>query len=70
MEEVRKESFSSPTLTNILFTTLSFSMMGAISGTLAGIIDAMKSSGVYVLMSSTSLHLVMGHYWIIDWPSI
>ena len=34
--------------------------MGAISGTLAGIIDAMRSSGVYVLMSSTSLHLVMG----------
>ena len=60
MQEVRQESFSSPTLIHILVTTLSFSMMGAISGTLAGIIDAMRSSGVYVLMSSTSLHLVMG----------
>ncbi len=60
MQEVRHESFSSSTLTQILVTTLSFSVMGAISGTLAGVIDAMKSSGVYVLMSSTALHLVMG----------
>ena len=34
--------------------------MGIMSGSLAGMIDALRSSGVFVLMSATSLHLIVG----------
>lgn len=60
MQEVHRESLSLSKPMTMLITTLSFGLMGSMSGIITGVIDAMKSSGVYVLMSSTSLHLVGG----------
>ena len=60
MQEVHHESLSSSTLKKVLITMLSFGLMGSMSGIITGVIDAMRSSGVYVLMSSTSLHLMVG----------
>ena len=60
MQETHPETSSNFNLQKLLITSLSFSLMGALSGLLIGIIDAMRSSGVYVLMSSTSLHLMFG----------
>lgn len=60
MQEIHRDSLSISTPMKMLITTLSFGLMGSLSGLITGVIDAMRSSGVYVLMSSTSLHLVGG----------
>lgn len=60
MQEARPTSPSPLFLSQLLISTLSFGLMGALSGMITGVIDAMRSSGAYVLMSSTALHLLVG----------
>ena len=60
MQEARPTSQSPLFISQVWITTLSFALMGAMSGVLTGVVDAMRSSGAYVLMSSTALHMLVG----------
>lgn len=60
MQETHPSSQSPLFFSQLFISTLSFGLMGALSGMLTGVIDAMRSSGSYVLMSSTALHLLVG----------
>jgi hypothetical protein len=60
MQEATPTSQSPLFISQVWITTLSFGLMGAMSGVLTGVVDAMRSSGAYVLMSSTALHLLVG----------
>ena len=60
MQEARLPSQVPQLTTQVPISILSFGLMGIICGVLTGVIDAMQSSGAYVLLGATSLHMIVG----------